>query len=443
MSSAAPAATRRWWQRHQRGLFLIASGLSIAGSFAGITAKGWILLQGTRNPMVLALHFGALALPSLVASGPAGVLTDRLGAEVVLIRAQLGLLLAAATAAVALPLLQGGPQVLMLLLSTLAIGVASSYELTARNKYCALLVDEPHQLARYLTSFSVVFNVGKLVGPPLGGWLVAVTTPTTALAIDASSYLLPLAAVVWLLRPNNQAERRSDGSSRGSSLRLAWSSCGATLRHVLRFTALACLVGFFHPGLAPIIAAEVVGPGPQDLGLFTSVLAAGSVCGGLVLQRHSPWLSRWPGLLLGGCTLLTALAQLGMAATRSTPLSLAMTFLIGAGTASLLAGVNLISQMGAPMELRGRMAGLGQIAFLGGGGLSGLLAAVLSQQIGLRACFGLLGGLGLLLGCLEIWKRGRLRLPSAAAGETTISGPSAGAEPERLGGGGSNQPDAP
>jgi MFS family permease len=442
LNSSAPAGGQGWWIRRQRGLFLAASGLSIAGSFAGITAKGWILLHGTQNPMVLALHFGALALPSLVASGPAGVLTDRLGAEKVLIRAQLGLLVAAAAAAVALPLLEGTAQVLMLLLSTLAIGVASTYELTARNKYCALLVEEPKQLAPYLTSFSVVFNVGKLVGPPLGGWLVAFTTPTTALAIDAASYLLPLATVIWLLRPNNALEQRSHGS-RAASLRMAWLGCGPTLRHVLRFTALACLVGFFHPGLAPTIAAEVVGPGPQDLGLFTSVLAAGSVCGGLVLQRHSQQFSRWPGLLLGGCTLLTALAQLGMAATNSTPLSLAMTFLIGAGTASLLAGVNLISQVGAPMVLRGRMAGLGQIAFLGGGGISGLLAALLTEHIGLRACFGLLGGIGLVLGVLELWRRGRLRLQPPAGGEHGFDWPANREGIPRVAGATSDQPDAP
>ena len=415
----------------QRGLFLAVSGLSIAGSFAGLTAKGWILLHGTQNAMVLALHFGALALPSLVASGPAGVLTDRLGSETVLIRAQLGLFLAATTTALALPLLHGTAQVLLLLLSTLAIGVASTYELTARNKYCALLVERPQQLAPYLTSFSVVFNVGKLVGPPLGGWLVALTTPTTALAIDAASYLLPLAAVVWMLRPDGSMEQRSHGRQ-GTTLRVAWRDCGPTLRHVLRFTAVACLVGFFHPGLAPTIAQDVVGPGPQDLGLFTSVLAAGSVCGGLVLQRNSQRLCRRPGLLLGGCTLITALAQLGMAATRFTPVTLSMTFLIGAGTASLLAGVNLISQVGAPMVLRGRMAGLSQIAFLGGGGFSGLLAALLSQELGLRACFGLLGGVGLIVGCQELLRRGGLRLqppserPEARRGPERLDGPGAG-----------------
>jgi len=394
----------------QRRLFLLASGLSTSGSFAGLTAKGWILLQGSDTPLVLALHFATLSLPSLLLSGPAGVATDRLGSAFVLVRAQWGLFAAAVMGALAIPLLQGQAQTLMLLLSTLMVGVASTYEQTARNKYTALLVEEPQQLGPYIASFSVVFNVGKLVGPPLGGWLVALTGPTTALTLDALSYLLPIATVRWLLRPDHSREQRS-GSGHGASLAVAWRDCGPVLRHVLRFTALATLAGFFHPGLAPLIAREVLGPSPQALGIFTSVLAAGSISGGLVLQRRSGWLSQRPGWLLGSCALLTALAQLGMAASSGErSVQLLMTFLIGAGTACLLAGTNLIAQVGAPMALRGRMAGLGQIAFLGGGGLSGLIAALLSGAIGLGSTFALMGSAGLLIGARELVRRRGLRL---------------------------------
>lgn len=394
----------------QRRLFLLAAGLSTSGSFAGLTAKSWILLNGSGNALVLALHFATLALPSLLLSGPAGVATDRLGCERVLIRAQWALFGAALLGALAIPLLRGQLQVLMLLLSTLLVGVASTYELTARNKYTALLVEDPERLGPYIASFSVVFNVGKLVGPPLGGWLLALTGPSTALTLDALTYLLPIATVLWLLQPNRAAEQRSGGGP-STSLGVAWRECGPVLRHVLRFTALATLVGFFHPGLAPLIAAQVVGPSPQALGLFTSVLAAGSITGGMVLQRHSGWLSARPGLLLGSSTLLTALAQIGMAATRGhMAAQLAMTALIGAGTACLLAGTNLIAQVGAPMVLRGRMAGLGQIAFLGGGGLSGVIAALLSQRIGLGATFAVLGSAGAAIGAWELIRRGGLRI---------------------------------
>jgi MFS family permease len=92
------------------------------------------------------------------------------------------------------------------------------------------------------------------------------------------------------------------------------------------------------------------------------------------------------------------------------PLALAMTFLIGAGTAAILAGTNLISQVGVPLELRGRMAGLGQIAFLGGGGLSGLIAALMTRSVGLASTFALLGLAGVVVGLLELAWRHDLRL---------------------------------
>ena len=173
----------------QRNLFLLASGLSTMGSFAGLTAKGWILMSGTNNPLVVALQFAVLALPTLVVSGPAGVLTDRHGCERVLIWAQIGLFAGALVGAISVEFSRGSLEAVLLLLSTLMVGVASAYELTARNKYCALLVEKREELGPYLTSFSVVFNTGKLLGPPLGGLLVAITTPTLALLLDSATYL--------------------------------------------------------------------------------------------------------------------------------------------------------------------------------------------------------------------------------------------------------------
>ena len=105
----------------QRQLFLIASGVSTAGSFAGITAKGWILMKGGVDPFVLALNFAALSLPTLLVSGPAGVRTDRVGCERVLVQAQWALLAASGLGALAIPLLEGTAQVLLLLCSTLLV----------------------------------------------------------------------------------------------------------------------------------------------------------------------------------------------------------------------------------------------------------------------------------------------------------------------------------
>ena len=162
--------------------------------------------------------------------------------------------------------------------------------------------------------------------------LLAATGPTLALGLDAASYLLPIATLLWCMAPARERERRSQPGD-GASLGAAWRGCGAPLRHVLLFTGVACLVGFFHPGLAPLLALQLLGPSPVALGVFTSVIAAGSISGGVLLQRRAAACSRRPGLLLGGCTLLTGLAQLGLSLHASQAWGLAMAFLIGAGTA--------------------------------------------------------------------------------------------------------------
>ena len=95
---------------YKRVMDVLASGLALVvlapvanngSAFAGLTAKGWLLMEGSGNPFLLAANFALLTLPTLLVSGPAGVLTDRLGSERVLIRAQWALLAAAGTQAAA------------------------------------------------------------------------------------------------------------------------------------------------------------------------------------------------------------------------------------------------------------------------------------------------------------------------------------------------------
>ncbi len=91
----------------------------------------------------------------------AGVRTDRIGCEQVLIQAQWALLGAGLLAALSIPLLVGTAQVAVLLASTLLMGIASAYELTARNKYCALLVDDPRTLAPTSPAFRLFSMLGN------------------------------------------------------------------------------------------------------------------------------------------------------------------------------------------------------------------------------------------------------------------------------------------
>ena len=68
-------------------------------------------MDGSADPFLLALNFAALSLPTLLISGPAGVRTDRVGCERVLVQSQWALLAAAGLGALAIPLFEGMAQV--------------------------------------------------------------------------------------------------------------------------------------------------------------------------------------------------------------------------------------------------------------------------------------------------------------------------------------------
>jgi MFS family permease len=381
-------------RRQQNLLFLLAAGISSIGSFAGLITKGWLINETTQQPLLLAVNFACLALPALVFSQHAGVLTDKRGSAFVLIRAQWWLLIGSLVATLGYPLFRqtAALSVGILIAGTLVIGVASSYELTARTKYVSLLVPES-QLPGYLAQFSVVFNVAKLVGPPIGGFALAFFSAESALVLDSLSYLVPIGVISYLMTPR----RLTGDANHGQRITLlqAWQAASRPLRQSIGFTGLVSVIGFCHPALVPVMAKVYVGPTPTDLGWFTSNIALGSIAAGLLLQRFSRQVTRFPRQFLAIAATITAIAQIGLFWFGSVS-GYAMAFLIGAGTAGLLAGASIIGQALSPLEARGRVAALMLIAGLGGGGISSLLVGVLVNTLGLSPSMGLVGFSGLI-----------------------------------------------
>ena len=149
---------------------------------------------------------------------------------------------------------------------------------------------------------------------------------------------------------------------------------------MLLLTAVLCVISFYHPGLAPLIAFEQLGAKPDRPGPVHQCAGGRQHRGWAGAATQQQQVLPTTFLTLGGFGPITAIAQLGMSCATDAGFSLAMAFLIGAGTAGLLSSCNLITQIGSPQEMRGRMAGLSQIAFLGGGGFSGLLASTAGEE---------------------------------------------------------------
>jgi predicted MFS family arabinose efflux permease len=289
-----------------------------------------------------------------------------------------------------LPLLAVGSADLLWLLFLVrgATGTVGLFFTPAENALLPRLVGEERLVtANALNALNN--NLGRLVGPAIGGVLYAWGGLGTVVVVDAVSFL-GSAALVGAIRAGGRPEvagRGGDGVSAWGRVVGEW---GEGLRLVGRDRALrtifgAMLLGFvgegtFAVGFAPL-AVDVLEGGATGAGLLMSAQAVGGLLAGVAVARVALRVApRW--LFVGGMVGL-GLADLGMvnaanlAPAGAVAVGVAMGFMFLAGfpvVAQQAAGNGLLQALTAD-AFRGRVFGaLGAVegvAILVGLGLGG------------------------------------------------------------------------
>jgi MFS family permease len=215
-----------------------------------------------------------------------------------------------------------------------------------------------------------------LVGPLLGGTIIAEFGLSAAYFVDACSFLWAFAftAAMAPMPPHSEAARPSRDSIR-EGLRFAVGN------RVVLGTFLADLVGQV-PGmpeaLFPAVAAQL-GGGPVTLGLMFSAGAAGSFLVNMFSGRAKH--VRRQGRVILSATAVWGAAIIGFGFAHT--LWLALVMLAVAAGADMLSGIFRMSIPNAvtPDRLRGRVAGIGLVVVSAGPALGNLEAGVVGSLV--------------------------------------------------------------
>jgi MFS family permease len=243
---------------------------------------------------------------------------------------------------------------------------------------------------------NIAFSVTFVVGPALGGVIVAASGAATALWIDAASFVLG-GLLLLDLHPHVQ-------EAAGDSVRARLQAARRHIRDVpvLRhlFIAEAVALLFIETG-APIEVSFVkstLTAGDRGVGILLAMWGAGGVLGSILFAR----LRKLPlPVLLASGTIAIAGAYLGLAAAPSLGLACVAGLLGGIGNGmqwpSLISAVQKLT----PEALHGRMMGaaesLGAVCVAVGLPLGGALVALSSP----RTAFVIVGS-GALLATLAL-----------------------------------------
>jgi MFS family permease len=237
---------------------------------------------------------------------------------------------------------------------------------------------------------SALGTTARIVGPALGGLVVALAGVGVAFAVNSASYLAVVVALLAMrvseLRPYVPPEVQT-GFRR--SIRVMLSFVRRSRRVAVAFFAVLVLstISFNFDVLLPLLAGDTLDADADVFGLIAAVFGAGALCGALFLATLGKARIR---LLLGGAL---GFGVLELALAPQTSLAPICVLLFLTGGCYLLWGASALAslQLAAPEHLRGQAASLYMFAFLGGAPLGGLLAGWLTSRGGTQLAFAVAG----------------------------------------------------
>jgi MFS family permease len=427
-SSAAPtrisrlAAAWRTGPLSLPGFRLLAVGqfTSTIGDYCYAVALPWLVLAGHGSAASLGIVLACYGIPRAVLTVPSGALADRLGARPVMLTADLAR--CALTAVFALLAADHVSSLAAVAPVAALLGAFSALFMPASMAMMPSLVDSAR-----LTTANAVYTgfvqAGSLLGPALGGILVAVTGPATAFAADAGSYAVSAVSLVLIAG----AGQRAAGAGPGPDLVPVLSADGAAeplapalstgladgapgpapaveapgsvwvlLRRsrllqiilVVSLTANFALLGTSEVALPALAHARF---GADGYGAVLTCMAVASIAGALVVGRVGDRLR--PGYLIAGAFIVAAAAIAAAPFLGGLPgLAGAMAvFGLGIGFDNVVS-VTVI-QRWAPPAMLGRVWGLLLLASAASFPVSTFVAGLLTRHLGPTAVFPVTGAL--------------------------------------------------
>jgi MFS family permease len=260
------------------------------------------------------------------------------------------------------------------------------------------MVERREDLANAIALNSLMVNIARLLGPSLGGILIAAVGEGWCFLLDSFSYLAVIASLLamTIVPRKNQA---AVGGKVGQQLREGWSYVSGFLpiRHILVLLAAVSLVGMPYTVLLPVVATEMLHGGPTTLGLLMAAVGVGALMGAVVLAARKSVLGLSRVIPLATGTFGVGL--IAFSVSHLLWLSMVCLIVTGIGFMVQLASSNTLLQTIVDDDKRGRVMSFYTMAVMGITPFGSLLAGGVAHGLGAAATLRL-GGIGCVIGAL-------------------------------------------
>jgi MFS family permease len=359
-------------------LYFAGQLISTTGTWMQSIAQAWLVLQITGSGVALGVTVALQFLPVLLVGAWGGLVADRVDKRRLLVGTQaaagvLALVLGTVTAL-------GVVQLWMIYVLALGLGAVNALDNPARRAFVVEMVGDEH-VSNAVSLSSAMFMAARVIGPAIAGLVIAGFGVSWCFFANGVSY--SAAVIAFLAMRENEffavepVPKRKGQLREG--LRYAWST--PALRLVLVLTAVIGTLAFNFQVVLPLLAKQTFSGGADTLGVLYASMSIGSVIGGLVSAHEARATRRF----VLGAALAFGAALVAAALAPTFALELLVLVPVGAAGIAFTAMANGVLQTETAPEMRGRVAALFTVAFLGSTPIGGPIIGWVSQQLGPRA----------------------------------------------------------
>ncbi len=349
------------------------------GTWMQRVAQDWLVLtvlsadSGLAVGVVTALQF----LPILVLSPYAGLVADRLSRRHLLIATQA----AQGVLAVALGVLvlAGVAELWMVYVFALLLGIASAFDGPVRQTFVAELVP-PEGLPNAVALNGASFNAARMVGPALAGLLFGAVGPGWVFVLNGISFGATILALLMMRRGELHPLPRTARGRGQLRAGFAYARGNVQIMMMIVLVGVVSAFGLNFQLTSAVMARSEFALGPEQYGLFGSILATGALVGALLAaRRNGPSVRLVLGAAIGFGSVMA------FQAVAPGPWWYGLACLpLGFFSLTMLTSANATVQLATEPAFRGRVMALYMMVFLGATTVGSPIIGWVAQAWGAR-----------------------------------------------------------
>ena len=360
-------------------LFFSGQGISLIGTWMQQVAISWYVYRLTGSSVMLGTVAFLSQVPSMLVGPFAGVIADRFDKRKLLYATQIASMVQALT--LAFLTISGHGTIGALFALSFVMGIINGIDAPVRQSFVIQLVESKKNLPNAIALNSAMFNLARIIGPSVGGFLIVLAGESGCFLINGISYIAVLAALYSMdVKPALPVQREGRSIIGDFKIGIQYAHATVPIRYLLFLLSVISLMGLSYMTLIPVYAKTILHGGAHIYGILMAFGGGGALAGALYLasRRDVRGLIR-----IGAVTsVVMSLLLIMFSFTNSIYSACGIIGSIGFCMILIMGTCNTVLQTIVEEKMRGRIMALYTMSFLGFTPFGSLLMGWISDKAG-------------------------------------------------------------